>query len=443
MSPQRLLALRASDGATVTLERYPILLGRTSPGGTIPDVDVSHLDPNEAVDNRHVELTRVPAGVEVHDLGGVSGSWVDGRRLPPGGRALLEVGGSLRVAEVVLTLSEVAGPPPLPPTLRPQPIPGPSATWQESGPAQGIPPPPSAGAAVIDADPDVPVLSHLELDLSGAPALARESLERGAELVRIRPGTPVEMLVRERWTQVGKPLSPGAVAEAVSAARRDLDLPEEALSGEGQVGDVSLEFLLPPLTDRAYLAVQAAARVPAELDPADLAQARLCVLEGETLLVVSRSPETALAALANHFEASLASPTVLNFAAADWWVPAGWPALDPQHPGSVQMALQSGELFLNHPPDPILEALIRLLPRPGGGTVLALRQRSLLGGLEQLARQVDPSQPPITTARQREEVSRLVPLALGWREGGWSLSVVGVDSQGRWTIAAASRDPRR
>ncbi|HUY53767.1 MAG TPA: FHA domain-containing protein [Candidatus Nanopelagicaceae bacterium] len=154
MSATGLLALRAQDGATVTLERYPILLGRSTPGGTSSDVNVSHLDPNEAVDNRHVELIRVPVGVEVHDLGGISGSWVDGRRLAPGARALLEVGGSLRVAGVVMTLVEVAGaPPPPPPSGRSLASSGSSATWLENGPAQGIPPPPLPAPVWINPPP--------------------------------------------------------------------------------------------------------------------------------------------------------------------------------------------------------------------------------------------------------------------------------------------------
>ncbi|HUY10251.1 MAG TPA: FHA domain-containing protein [Candidatus Dormibacteraeota bacterium] len=443
MSAQGLLALRAADGATVTLERYPILLGRSVPGGTIPDVDVSHLDRNEAVENRHLELTRVPAGVEVHDLGGVSGSWVDGRRLAPGGRALLEPGGSLRVAGVVMTLIELAGALPPLPAAHSRAIASPAATWQESGPAQGIPPPPSAGALVLEDEPQESLSHPLELDLSGAPAVAREPLERGADLVRIRPAAPLEVLVGERWTQLGKPLSSGAVAEAVSSARRDLDIPEEALGGEGHVGDVALEFLLPPLTDRPYLAVRVAARVAAELDPAELGEARRTVLEGAALLVAGRWPEPALAALADRFEASFASTRVLSFGSADWWVPAGWPALDPHHPGAVQEALLTGELFLDQPPDPILEALIRVLPRPGGGTVLALRQHSLVGALEQLARQIDPAQLATTTSWQREEVARLFPLALSGQGDGWRLSLVGVDGQGRWTNEPLHRDTRR
>jgi hypothetical protein len=444
MSATGLLALRAQDGATVTLERYPILLGRSTPGGTIPDVDVSHLDPNEAVDNRHLELIRVPVGVEVHDLGGISGSWVDGRRLAPGARALLEVGGSLRVAGVVMTLIAVAGTPPPPPSGRSRASSGSSATWLENGPAQGIPPPPSAGASVPEDEPDELPADRDELDLSGAPALSREALERGADLVRIRPGSPVEALTGQRWTQLGKPLSPGTVAEALGTVRRDLDLPDEAFSGEGHVGDVALEFLLPPLTDRPYLAVRLAPRVPAELDPGELEEARRSVLGGATLLVAGPWPEPAMAALAHRFESSFASTRVLSFGAADWWVPAGWPTLDPHHPGAVLEALRTGELFLDQPPEPILEELIRALPRSGGGTVLALRQHSLAGGLELLARQIDPAQLATTTSWQREEVARLFPMALSWGDGRWTLSVVEVDGQGRWqTEPPVHRDAGR
>ncbi|MGA7088082.1 MAG: FHA domain-containing protein, partial [Candidatus Dormiibacterota bacterium] len=165
MTSSGLLALQAADGATVTLERFPILLGRSVPGGTIPDVDVSHLDPDEAVDNRHCELNRVPTGIDVHDLGGVSGTWVNGRRLAPGGRALLEVNGTIRVAGVMMTLVEAAGSslPELAP-IRAVPAASPPSTWLESRPVSGVPPPPSAGPSAIDEEP-VPAQtppSHLD-----------------------------------------------------------------------------------------------------------------------------------------------------------------------------------------------------------------------------------------------------------------------------------------
>lgn len=444
MSASSLLALRASDGATVTLERYPILLGRSIAGGTIPDVDVSHLDPSEAVDSRHVELIRDPAGVEVHDLGGVSGTWVDGRRLAPGGRALLEVGGSLRVAGVYLTLVEVSGSPP-PPALQASSLAhqGASATWLENGPAQGIPPPPSAGPSLDEDEPRLDAPRGTELDLSGVPVLAREPLERGADVVRIRPGSPLEVLSGGRWSEQGKVLSPGTVADAVATARRALELGDEASSGEGHSGDAALEFLLPPLTDRAYLAVRVAPRVGAELDPPALREARRAVLGGAALLIVGPWLEPALATLAEHFEVTFASSRVLSFGAVDWWVPGGWPVLDPHHPGAIQEALRTGELFLDRPPDPILEAVIRVLPRSGGGTVVALSRHSLVGALEQLARQTEAVPASAPGGSPRQEIASLFPLALSFGDGGWSLVAVAVDGDGAWTTRPWSdRDSR-
>ncbi|MGH7704632.1 MAG: FHA domain-containing protein [Candidatus Dormibacteria bacterium] len=434
MSASGLLALRAPDGATVALERFPILLGRSVPGGAVPDVDVSHLDPQEAVDNRHLELDRVPAGLEVHDLGGIGGSWVDGRRLAPGARGLLEVGGTLRVGGVVLTLIRAPGAlqPPPPRAGRES-----ASPWLESGPAQGVPPPPSAGAVLLEEveQPAQLETEGMDHDLSGAPVLAREALERGAELVRIRPGAQLEELGSNGWSNHGKPLAPGAVSEAVASVRRVLDLPEEVLSGEGHVGDVSLEFVVPPLTDRAYLSVQLAPRRPALLEPALLELARRLVGDGGTLLINGPWPEPALAALSEHFERSYSGTRVLSFGAADWWVPPGWPTLDPYHPGAAQEALRTGELFLDQPPDPILEALLRALPRPEGGTVLALRQPSLVGVLEQMARQLDPAQAGGSARERRAELARLLPRALSWQGRRWELCLVGVDEAGDWNTA--------
>jgi hypothetical protein len=436
-----LLALQAADGATVTLERYPILLGRSVPGGTVPDVDVSHLDPDEAVDNRHCELNRVPTGIDVHDLGGVSGTWVNGRRLAPGGRALLEVGGTLRVAGVMVTLVEAAGSAlPELASIRPVPAASPPATWLESRPVRGVPPPPSAGPSVIDEEPAPAETRPSDLDLSGAPVIAREALERGAEVVRIRPGSPLEVLTGERWEAMGQQLSGAAAAEAVASARRALALPDEATSGEGHSGDVWLELMLPPLSDRPYLAVRVAAREPAQLQWEDLDTARRAVREGSTLLVVGPWPEPALAALANRFDAGFASTRVLSYAGAGWWVPPGWPVLEPNEESAVEEARSSGELFLDQPPAPVLEALLRALPRPGGGTVLALRGHSLVAGLELIARSVDPSQLAIPSSWQREQAARLFPCALSWQARSWRLCDVGVDDQGRWSAGQSVRE---
>ncbi|HUY24297.1 MAG TPA: FHA domain-containing protein [Candidatus Saccharimonadales bacterium] len=433
MTSSGLLALQAADGATVTLERFPILLGRSVPGGTIPDVDVSHLDPDEAVDNRHCELSRVPTGIDVHDLGGVSGTWVNGRRLAPGGRALLEVNGTIRVAGVMMTLVEAAG------SSLPEPAPNrsvadasPPSTWLDSRPVRGVPPPPSAGPSAIEkAAPAEIRPSHL--DLSGAPVIAREALERGAEVLRIRPGSPLEALTGEHWEALGQQLSGAAAGEAVATARRVLGLPDEATSGEGHSGDVWLEFMVPPLTDRPYLAVQVAARVAAELDRGVLDAARGAVEEGSGLLVVGPWPEPALAALADRFEAGFASTRVVSFGAADWWVPSGWPVVHPSHESAVEQALTSGELFLDQPPASVIEALLRALPRPGGGTVLALRSHSLVAGLELIARQVDPSQLATVSSWQREEAARHFPHALSRQGRDWRFVDVMVDGHGRWS----------
>jgi hypothetical protein len=440
MTSSGLLALQAADGATVTLERYPILLGRSVPGGTVPDVDVSHLDPDEAVDNRHCELNRVPTGIDVHDLGGITGTWVNGRRLAAGGRALLEVGGTIRVAGVMMTLVEAAGSSlPELASIRPVPASSPPSTWLESRPVRGVPPPPSAGPSVIDEAPAPAEPRPSELDLSAAPVIAREALERGAEVVRVRLGSPLEVLTGAGWEPMGRQLSGAAATEAVATARRALALPDEAISGEGHSGDVALEFMVPPLTDRPYLAVQVAARVPAELERGELDRIRRVVQGGSALLVVGPWPEPALAALASRFEEVFASTRVLSFGAAGWWVPPGWPVLDPSHEGAIEEALTSGELFLDQPPAFVIEALLRALPRPGGGTVLALRGHSLVAGLELIARQVDPSQMTTASSWQREEVARLFPQALSWQAEAWGFCDVGVDGQGRWSAPPSDR----
>jgi hypothetical protein len=269
--------------------------------------------------------------------------------------------------------------------------------------------------------------------------IAREALERGAEVVRIRPGSPLEVLTGERWEAIGQQLSRSAAAEAIATARRALALPDEVTSGEGHSGDVWLELVLPPLTDRPYLAVRVAARQPAELLREELDTARRVVGEGSTLLVVGSWPEPALAALANRFDAGFASTRVLSYAPSDWWVPTGWPVLEPNHESAVEEALSAGELFLDQPPTPVLEALLRALPRPGGGTVLALRGQSLDAGLELIARSVDPSQLAIASSWQREQAARLVPHALTWQARAWALREVGVDGQGRWSATQTVR----
>ncbi len=412
-----LLALRAPDGATVTLERYPILLGRSLPGGVIPDVDVSHLDPTEAVDNRHCELTRDEQGLEVRDLGGVSGTWVDGRRLAPGGRALLEVGGTLRVAGVEMQLVE-AGARALPhPSSRPAP-----PEWPLGHSLQSVPLPPSAG---LGEEPDEaaapePWTGVDGLDLTGAPVLARPPLARGAQRVRLRPGAALRALHGAAWEQEGGPVSEAAAADALATVRRALGLADDAPSGQGQVGDVALAFVAPPLAG-PVLELTVNPRRPADLDPSSLQATCSELAQGGALLVAAEDPSPALAALSRGLDPLVGGVRVLAPGEDPWWLPDGWTRLDGAHPAAILAALTAELLVLDRPAAAELEALLSGLPRPAGGTVLALSCASVAAAVEQLAQRL-PSLPGLTPEQRRREVCWRVPAALTCSRRMWAFA---------------------
>ncbi len=442
MAEGEMLALRAADGATVTLERYPILLGRAVPGGVVPDVDVSHLDPNEAVDNRHCELARDEGGVEVHDLGGVSGTWVDGRRLPPGGRALLRVGGNLRVAGVSLALLSAPGRPgssPAPYYGRPPADPGAgTGEWRESAAGAGVPPPPSASSVL---PPPAPALEARRsgLDLTGAPPLARPELEDGAEAVRLVAGLPLQVRRHGVWASRGEPLTPGELAEAIATARRSLGLEEETPSGWGYAGDLELDFLVPPLVERAYLA--AAAGAPDPIPGALLEMGVELVLGGGILLVAAHRPELALASLAARLQGPSRRPRVLSYQDPRAWVPLGWPTLEGGASGVLEDALDADPLFLVRPPAAVLTALLSRLPRLLGGTVLALEAASIGAALDECARLLDDgsvaSAP--TMAARRAHLAPTLDLILTRGSRGWRLLRAEPDGPAsRWATVEAT-----
>jgi len=438
-----LLALRAGDGATVTLERYPILLGRSVPGGLVPDVDVGHLDPGEAVDNRHCELAQDEGGVEVHDLGGVSGTWVDGRRLAPGGRALLRVGGSLRVAGVALTLVPAPERRPAPPLpgygvseLRPA---GPAPEWRESDAGPGVPPPPSASSVQLPAPPPAAEPRQANLDLTGAPRRARPELEGGAEAVRLTTGLPLQVRRQGTWTSEGEPLAPGELAEAVSTARRALGLGEDALSGWGQVGDLELDLLVPPLAEREYLAAIASGPEPIPATWLDLAAER--VERGGSLLVAMHRPELALGALAARLLGPSRRPRVLSYQGPRAWVPLAWPCLDGGQGGALEAALAADPVFVVRPPEQVLGELLNRLPRLGGGTVLALDSASVEAALEECTRRLDGGGPGASPGgvTSRSRVAAALDLILTRDPRGWHLLRAQPEGgSGRWTLAAAT-----
>lgn len=439
MAEPGLLALRAGDGATVTLERYPILLGRSVPGGIVPDVDVSHLDPGEAVDNRHCELAAEEGGVEVHDLGGVSGTWVDGRRLPPGGRALLRVGGSLRVAGVALELVSA-------PDRRPAPAytaygssqleqAAPGQEWRESDASSGVPPPPSASSVLPSQPAPAPDPRHPILDLTGAPLLARPALEGGAEAVRLTTGLPLQVRRQRVWSSEGPPLSPGNLADAVSTGRRALGLGEDALSGHGHVGDLELDFLTPPLAEQSYLA--AVVNGP---DPVPGPLLDLCadlVSRGGSLLVAAGHPEVALGSLADRMQGTSRRPRVLSYQDPRRWVPLGWPTLDGQAKGALDDAMDADPLFLVRPPATVLATLLDRLPRRSGGSVLALESASVEAALEESVRRLftgdDSGSAP--ALQGRAHLAAVLGLILTRDHTGWRLLRARPDGDdGRWSL---------
>ncbi|MHB1525441.1 MAG: FHA domain-containing protein [Candidatus Dormibacteria bacterium] len=445
MAEGEILALRAADGATVTLERFPILLGRAVPGGVVPDVDVSHLDPNEAVDNRHCELVRDDGGVEVHDLGGVSGTWVDGRRLPPGGRALLRVGGNLRVAGVFLALLPAPGRPgssPPPYYGGPPAEPGAgSGEWRESAAGAGVPPPPSASSVLPP--PTATEERRSGLDLTGAPPLARPELEDGAEAVRLVAGLPRQVRRHGVWASRGEPLTPGELGEAVATARRALGLAEETLSGWGHAGDLELDFLLPPLVERAYLAATVGA--PAPIPSALLDMGVELVSRGGILLVAAPHPELALASLAAGLQGPSRRPRVLSYQDPRAWVPLGWPSLEAGARETLEDALGADPLFLVRPPAAVLTALLSRLPRLLGGTVLALEAASIEAALDECARRLgDGSEASASTmATRRAQLAPTLDLILTSGSHGWRLLRAEPDGPaGRWVTVEATPTTR-
>jgi hypothetical protein len=413
-----LLALRAPDGASVTLERYPILVGRVNPGGPVPDVDLSHLDPGEAVDSHHCELTPDGEGVEVHDLGGVSGTWVDGRRLPPGGRATLRPGGTLRVAAVTLTLVPAPGRRQFTAT----PVPPPAPAWGAAGTAHPAPPPPSAIVVPEAASPP----QRTELDLSGAPPSARFLLEAGAEAVRLEPGFPLRALRGDRWDPVGDPLPDGTVDEAVRAVRRALGLDEGAATGAGTVGDLSLDFAAPPLSVRPFVQ----ARVETWAPPAEelVEQAAAVVRAGGTVVLCGRAPGRAALEVARELDLGARRPRALDWTRERSSTPPGWPQLPAGHGASLASGLDGDPLLAVEPPRSDLKTILDSLPRAEGGTMIAISSASPRAAVARLG--LAAGLGPDSGAELGAQLAALaVDALLGESGGGWAWVVSGPQSR--------------
>jgi hypothetical protein len=404
------LALRAADGATVTLERFPIIVGRITPEQGVPDVDVTDLDPQGGVDGRHCELFPDPDGIEVHDLGAVHGTWVDGRRLAPGGRALLPVGGRLRIAGVELTLIPA---PPRRPVANSGPPPA-LSDWREPSPISGVPLPPSASRS------EVPVIPQprrgVDLDLSQAPLPVRTYLEEGAQSVRMVEGLPLQVRPATATVSRGQPISAAMLEEALAGARASLRLPGDAQFGWGYAGDLEIDFVAGSLATRASLGVTVCP--PLTVDAGTMAAAASWVAEGGALLLAGRRPERILQQL---------EPALLGAGPRPWalcagdasWLSSGWAVLPAGAPESIRAALEGDPLIVHSGGDGELAAVLTALPRTAGGTVVVLESASAEAALEHcfrlLAARLAPSGSELKTTR--EEVAQRLPRLLTWRPG--------------------------
>ena len=98
MSAQPAVILRAQDGSSVRIDRFPVVLGRAH-GGEVdqPDCDLSALDPQARVSRQHALLDVSNGRLLITDLESTNGTWLDGRRLEA--RQPTEVGAT---AELVL-----------------------------------------------------------------------------------------------------------------------------------------------------------------------------------------------------------------------------------------------------------------------------------------------------------------------------------------------------
>lgn len=423
-------SLRATDGATVTLERYPILLGRATPGGAVPDVDVSHLDPQEGVDNRHCELFLDEGGVEVHDLGGVSGTWVDGRRLAPGGRAVLPIGGTLRVAGVQLTLVQAtARVAPTAPPLSMSPTLG---EWRDPGASRGVPLPPSASSAIPPIPIETPRVSGL--DLTGAPRLARPLLESGADAVRLVEGFPVEGRRNGVFSSQQDPLRLGEIEDAVRTVRRALDLSDDHCTGWGYVGDLQLDFITPPLVERPVVGVVVSRAV--EIGQEVLAGVEKVVSAGGAVLLAARRPQLAMRAIADALQGSATRPRAFRGRGAGGWTPSAWADLVAGAEGALEVALKGDPLLVIDPGSADLATLLGALPRADGGTVLGIDTASAEAALEMCARALPEASEEHYIARvmRRQEVARQLPWALSCESGRWLMRGVAIKASGGWSL---------
>jgi hypothetical protein len=236
------------------------------------------------------------------------------------------------------------------------------------------------------------------------------------------------------WTSEQGPLTEGDLDEAVGTVRRALDLDEEALSGWGYVGDLAVDFGVPPLVERSFAGsvLATAGSIPEQL----LAPIEEMVAEGGCLLVTMRRPDLALRDIAERLRSVSRRPRVLSWHQPVGWAPLGWPVLECGSELGRADALNGDPLVVVDPPGPFLETILATLPRPLGGTVLALEAASVEAALEECARcfVTDLGTHLELGEGRRQAVARSLDLILTSGDHSWRLLRARRDGGERWAL---------
>jgi hypothetical protein len=236
------------------------------------------------------------------------------------------------------------------------------------------------------------------------------------------------------WSSEQGPLTEGDLDEAVGTVRRALDLDDEAVSGWGYVGDLAVDFGLPPLVERSFAGAVLATAGP--IPEQVLAPIEAVVRQGGCLLVAMRRPALALKEIAERLRRDSRRPRVLSWHQPVGWAPPGWPVLECGSELARADALNGDPLVVVDPPGPTLETILATLPRPLGGTVLALEAASVEAALEECARSLltDLGTPLELGEGRRNAVTRRLDLILTCADRSWSLLQPGREGEERWAL---------
>ncbi|HUY97670.1 MAG TPA: FHA domain-containing protein [Verrucomicrobiae bacterium] len=459
------LALEAVDGATVSLERFPIVVGRLVADDQVPDVDVGHLDPSERVAPAHCRLTADGDGLLVHDLGSPAGTWVDGSRVRAGHPRHLFPGGRLRVGEVVLTLVRVV---PADPTSDLQPSTGalpargapvgvgpPGPEPAPSGERPAVPPPPSATSAAGDRpgaappgpapagrdslagtapDPTPPMVASPAPEPTGVGRWLRE----GAEGVRLSPGSPAMVRRDGEWVEEGPALTEATVETAIAAARRLLGLRDARPAGVGRGGGLLVDWVMPPLARSAHLVAEVESREPTPLPDSLRAALAAHLGHGRALLVVAPWPAPVLAALAMGVGAA-SRPRALPAEADAWWVPSGWPLFAgvPELADDLDTLLAGSVILVERPSAAELQRLVARAPHGQSALVVGVEAFTVQVGLERVRAALIGGGRRETGPRSGSSgaaaVERAFPAVLCWARLGLELLQLSAED-GQWRL---------